>query len=346
MELEHLPEDAHDEAVAFLAVIFNASQDEQLLNRDLRHWKYYQPHPFCPETRCYVSRDAEGLTAHGGYCPVRYAHPDGIKTSFQVIDWAGAARSRGAGFILFQQLWQQADSHMGIGGSEDAQKVMRHIPSLRQLDGMVHCGYPLRPWGLMMKSEWTWKSPLKFARSLRWRAARTRRRLDAWKAVPVERLSQADAPLLVPANSIKYCPLLRTPELVNYWLQCPSCRVRAWRLEHAGNAVGVLVLAFLRHEARIVDLVVNQPSAPLTEAYSLATDLAAQDRDACELIGANSIAQVIEAMTGAGMVPRVTSDVFFGDPCKSFQPNLPIETNLTIGDGFYLESSRPYFLCL
>ena len=75
---------------------------------------------------------------------------------------------------------------------------------------------------------------------------------------------------------------------MNYWLQCPAGRVRAWRLEHAGAAVGALVMAFLRKEARIVDLVVNTASAPLAEAYSLAIDLAAAERDIYELSGASS----------------------------------------------------------
>src|ERR1017187_4452501 len=90
MKLERLPEDRHKEAVEFLAGVFATSPDEPFLNRELRHWKYYRPHPFSEETRCYVFRDAQGLVAHGGFCPVQYATNAGIKSSFQVIDWAGA----------------------------------------------------------------------------------------------------------------------------------------------------------------------------------------------------------------------------------------------------------------
>jgi hypothetical protein len=345
MKLECLPEDRHEEAVEFLASAFATSRDAPFLSRELRHWKYYRPHPFWRDTRCYVYRDAVGLTAHGGFCPVQYSAGDGVKTSFQLIDWASTdQRCPGAGFLLFRELWTQADSHLGIGGSDDAQQVMRRIPGLRKMDAMAVCAYPLRPWGQLVESPWSWKSPLKLARSWGWRIARKRPRLDSWKAVPAERLSEADADLLVPAGNGGYCPLRRVPDLVNYWLECPAARVRAWRLQYAGAGVGLVVLAFLRKQTRIVDLVVNTASAPLAEAFSVAIDLAAQDRDACELVGASSAAPVVQAMVDAGMIPRGRSDIFFGDSHKRFPPNLPIEVNLTVGDGFYLQENQPGFL--
>jgi hypothetical protein len=344
MKLERLPEDHHEEAVEFLGSVFAASRDAPFLNRELRHWKYYRPHPFREGTRCYVFRDMQGLLAHGGFCPVQYSGGDGIKTSFQLIDWAGAQRCPGAGFLLFRELWPQADSHLGIGGSDDARRVMRRIPGVRELEGMVQCAYPLRPWRQLALSRQSWKSPLKLARSWKWRVARKRPKLDAWKAVPVGQLGDADANLLVPASGGSYLPLHRIPGLVNYWLECPAARVRASRLEYAGAAVGLVVLAFLPKEARIVDLIVNTASAPLAEAFSLAIDLAAQDRDACELVGGSSAAPVIQAMADAGMIPRTTSPIFFGDPHKSFPQNVPIEVNLSVGDAFYLRGSKPSFL--
>lgn len=343
MKLETLPEDRHADAVAFLSTIFPGSEGAPFLGRDLRHWKYYAPHPFAAESRCYVFRDAEGLTAHGGLSPVQYSTPGGIKTSFQVIDWAGSPRSAGAGFLLFRALWSTADSYLGIGGSDDAKKVMRRIPTVRAVQPMAHFAYPLRPFGQLMASPWTLKSPAKWARSWKWKLARKRPILTAWKAIPTDRLTEADAPLLAPASDGNFTPLRRTPELVNYWLACPAGIIRAWRLHHTGAAVGLLVLAFLNKEARIVDLIVNTPAAPLAEAYSLAIDLAADHRGACELSAANSAPPAIDAMSAAGMIQRGVSEVFLGDPRKSFPPDFPIEANLTIGDGFYHQAAHPYF---
>ena len=173
--------------------------------------------------------------------------------------------------------------------------------------------------------------------------ARRRLSLKAWKAVPLKRLSAADAPLLMPLGGGVFSPLRRTPELVNYWLDCPAGEIRAWRLEHAGNAVGFLALSFLRKEARIVDLVVNQPSAPLAEAYSLAIDLAMRQSHACELRAASSAPPAIQAMAAAGMIERAVFEVFLGDPGKSFPSDLPVEVNFTVGDGFYQQAAQPYF---
>ena len=51
MRAELLPEDRHDEAVRFLTSIFRGSENAPYLRRDLRHWKYYRPHPFMKEGR-------------------------------------------------------------------------------------------------------------------------------------------------------------------------------------------------------------------------------------------------------------------------------------------------------
>lgn len=343
MRAELLPEDCHDEAVEFLTSVFPGSQDAPFLGRELRHWKYYGPHPFTKKSRCYVFRDSKGLIAHGGVSPVEYELPAGIKTSFQVIDWAGAPRCPGAGFLLFRELWPTADSYLAIGGSGDAIKINRRIPAVRPVAGMALFACPLRPLGQAMASPWSWRSPLRWVRSWKWKLARRKPDLRAWKATPLERFSSAEAPLLMPAGDGAYTPLRRTPELGNYWLGCPAGRTRAWRLEHAGTAVGFLVLCFLHREARIADLVVNTPSAPLCEAYSLAIDLAQRQSDACEVRGASSAPPAIQAMSSAGMIARGVFEVFLGDPGKNFPLDRPPEVNFTIGDGFYQQAAQPYF---
>jgi hypothetical protein len=342
MNLERLPEDHHDEAVKFLASVFPQAAGAPFLERKLRHWAYYAPHPFAPQSRSFVFRDAEGLIAHGGVCPVQFVTPGGVKTSFKVIDWASSPRVAGAGFLLFRALWPTADSYLSIGGSDDSRKVLGRIPSMHKVQQMAHFAYPLRPLRQMMASEWTWKSAPKGLRSSRWKRARKRLDLSAWKAVPVERFGEGDAPLMTPAAGGAYHPVRRTPELLNYWLACPAGRMRAWRLEYEGRPVGFAAIIFLRKIARIVDLVVDTVEAPLAEAYSLAIDLAAEEREAYEIAGASSAPPVIEAMGAAGMIARGASDVFFGDPHKCF-PNPPIEANLTIGDGFYQQDWKVYF---
>jgi hypothetical protein len=343
MRAELLPEDCHDEAVRFLTEVFPGSEDAPFLRRDLRHWKYYQPHPFNKEPRCYVFRDSKGLIAHGGVIPVEYELPAGITTSFQVIDWAGAPRCPGAGFLLFRELWPSADSYLAIGGSDDAIKINRRIPSVRPVAGMALFAYPLRPFGQLLASPWKWRSPLRWARSWKWKLARAKPDLRDWKAIPVERFGVADANLLMPAADASYSPLRRTPELLNYWLACPAARMAAWRLEHRGSPVGYLVLAFLRKEARIADLVLNTSSASLAEAYSLAIDLAQRHSDACELRAASSAPPAIQAMAASGMIRRGVFEVFLGDPGKNFPLNLAVEVNLSIGDGFYQQAAHPYF---
>jgi hypothetical protein len=344
MELEQLSEDRHEEAAGFLTTIFPGSERAPFLDRALRHWMYYAPHPLCAESRCYVYRDDGALLAHGGFSPVEYEVPGaGVKSSFQILDWAGSPRRVGAGLLLFRELWSKADSYLAIGGTDDAKKINRAIRSMRPAGKMAWFALPLRPWGQLLSTAWSWKSPLKWARSWKWRLARPRFDLRAWQAIPVARLTGDDARLLTPASDGRYVPLRRTPELVNYWLDCPAARVRAWRLQYRGAPAGLLVLAFVPKEARIVDLIVNAPDLPLAEAYSLAIRLAAQNTDACELRAASSAPQAIEAMAAAGLIPRGADEVTLGDPQKAFAGDLPIEANLSIGDGFYRHGKKPYF---
>ena len=344
MTFESLPENRHQEIVEFLAGVFGTSPDAPFINPKLRHWKYYAAHPFWNENRSYVFRDAEGLLAHCGVIPAQYAVGGEVKTTFQGIDWAGSKRRAGAGLMLFQRLWKLADSNLCIGGSDDAQRVVSRIRTLRRAAPLVYCAYPIRPWGQLSRSPRSWKSALKWGRSWRWRLARKQRDLRRWKAVPMDRLTAEHAPLLVPNQSDEYYPLRRTPELVNYWLACPAGRMRTWQLEYDGVPVGVLILGFFGAQARIVDLVVKAGAVSLAEAYSVAIDLASRETGVCELAGASSVAANVQAMVDAGMLCRRKLDVFFGDVSKSFRPEVPIEINLTIGDGFFFVDETTSFL--
>jgi hypothetical protein len=344
MEFEQLPEDRHEEASRFLMEIFPDSEGAPFLDRALRHWMYYAPHPLCAESRCYVYRDAAGLLAHAGLSPVEYeVAGGGVKSSFHLLDWAGSPRRAGSGVLLFRKLWAKADSYLAIGGTEDARKINRAMGSMRAAGKMAWFAFPLRPFGQLVASEWSWKSPAKWARSWMWRLARPRFDLSAWEAVPVARLTEEDAALLRPVSEDRYTPLRRTPALVNYWLACPGAKVRAVRLRYRGALVGLLVLAFIPKTARIVDLVVNTRDVPLAEAYSLAIDLAAEEDDACEICAASSAPQLIEAMAAAGMIRRGADDVDLGDRKKAFPEAIPIEANLSMGDGFYRRGKEPYF---
>jgi hypothetical protein len=291
-----------------------------------------------------VLREPAGVVAHAGLSPVQYEILGaGVKSSFQILDWAGSPRRVGAGALLFRELWAKADSYLAIGGTDDAKKVNRAIRSMRLTAKMAWFALPLRPMGQLLSTAWSWKSPLKFARSWRWRLARPHFDLRPWQAVPAARLTEDDGPLLKPASGGRYIPLRRTPELINYWLDCPAAQVRAWRLLYRGASAGLLVLAFVPKEARIVDLVLNTRDAPLAEAYSLAIGLAEQHADACELRASSSAPQAIEAMRAAGMIPRGVDEVTLGDPQKAFPDDVPIEANLSIGDGFYRHGKKPYF---
>ena len=148
----------------------------------------------------------------------------GVKSSFHLLDWAGSPRRAGSGMLLFRKLRAKADSYLAIGGSEDARKINRAIGSMRDAAKMAWFAFPLRPFGQVVASEWSWKSPAKWVRNWKWRLARPHFDLSAWEAVPVARLTEEDAALLKPVSDERYTPLRRTPALVNYGSLVPPRR--------------------------------------------------------------------------------------------------------------------------
>jgi hypothetical protein len=290
-----------------------------------------------------VLEDGEGITAHGGVTPVRYRTAQGTFSAFQVIDWAGARRAAGAGLLLFRGLWPYAELHLAIGGSSDAVRVLTRIPGLKRQAPMKLFAAPLRPFGQWTRSQRDWRGPARWIRAWKWKLSRPVVNLCAWKAIPLERLEPEHASLLQPHTHGEYTPLERTPELVNYWLACPGGRVRAWRLDYGGKPAGIVVIAFLRGVARIVDLTLADGGTPLAEAYALTLRLASTDRQVCEVIAASSAPPVVRALEAAGFIARGESLVMAGDPLQRLSSVPPIEVNLTIGDGYYLQAKTNYF---
>lgn len=92
---ERLPE-----VLAFLRDAYGLSADAPGFTPQLAAWKTFAPHPWWRDgSRGYVLESGGEITAYGCISPFRFRGPDGLVECAQVLDWAGARRSPGAGLL-------------------------------------------------------------------------------------------------------------------------------------------------------------------------------------------------------------------------------------------------------
>ena len=123
-----------------------------------------------------------------------------------------------------------------------------------------------------------------------------------WTARPVERF---DAQLLntrLPSSRVKLVLPLRSPDLLNYMLGCPSVGFSGFLLEKKGMLRGHLLLADLGEEVRIADLLIDSDDVEEWMAcYSLAAATARRLHPRAGYLRAMAAPDVLQsAITRAG----------------------------------------------
>ncbi|MGH9558822.1 MAG: hypothetical protein ACRD30_06235, partial [Bryobacteraceae bacterium] len=95
---------------------FRVSADAPFLNPALMQWKYWEAREDWTEPRAYILERDGAIAAHAGIMPVSFG--GGTIRGVQMIDWASAQDSPGAGLSLVQQLAARFDFIYSIGGGE------------------------------------------------------------------------------------------------------------------------------------------------------------------------------------------------------------------------------------
>jgi hypothetical protein len=136
----------------------------------------------------------------------------------------------------------------------------------------------------------------------------------------------------------------RTPQLMNYYLRCPSAVFTAALLIQAGVPRGWYVLSRLGGQVRIADIWVNSMSAAdWSAAYTLAARAASGDPEACELVATASIPPAVEAAARTGFRFRHAEPVFVLDPRKLFAASQPLNVTFIESDLAYgLDPAYPF----
>jgi hypothetical protein len=336
---------ARQSLIQFLLAAFRLGPAAPFVAPDLIRWKYDDPRPDWSGPRSFVWQDGEGIAAHACMCPVTYSLPSGDVSGSYLIDWAAARRSAGAGVALLRSLGRKCDVLFAVGGSPDTRHILpklgyRHVCDLR-LYARV-----LRPWAQFRTDPFPrrWKAPLRLARNLIWSLAPMPGAPRDWSERRIGAFESFAQPLFDARADSSFPCSRRTPELMNYYLRCPSAVFTAALLLRVGVPIGWYVLSRVGGQVRIADIWVNSASAAdWSAAYTLAARAASADPNACELVASASIPPAIAALTRAGFRFRHAEPVFVRDPRKLFAASQSLNVTFLESDLAYgLDPAYPY----
>jgi hypothetical protein len=336
---------ARQSLIQFLVAAFGLGPEAPFVAPDLIRWKYDDPRPDWSGPRSFVWKDGDAIVAHACMCPVSYSLPSRDVSGSYLIDWGAARKSAGAGVALLRSLSRKCDVLFAVGGSPDTCNILPKLGYRRIGDLRVYARV-LRPWRQFRSDPFRrgWKAPLRLARSFVWSLTPAPAPGPRWSAKPVPRFDASAAPLFETLARAPFACTRRTPELMNYFLQCPGAVWSAALILYDNAPRGWYVLARVGGQARIADIWVDS-GAPgdWTAAYALAVHAAARDPQACELIASAAIPPAIQAAVPAGLRFRHADPIFVLDPKKCFTDAPPIHVTFLESDLAYInDPSYPY----
>jgi hypothetical protein len=334
--------------VSFLLASFHLLPDAPFVQPALLQWKYDEPRPDWPGPRSFIWRDGDAIAAHACLCPVTYRLPSGNATGSYLIDWAASRTSAGAGVKLLRSLARQFDTLLAVGGSADTRSILPKLGYRRVCDLRFYTRV-LRPWRQCRTDPYPrrWKAPLRLARNVVRSFAPMPGAPSAWSEQRIGSFdsSPATSPGLFDARADSPFPCsLRTPELMNYYLRCPSAVFTTALVLQAGVPFGWYVLSRVGGQVRIADIWVNSGTpADWSAAYALAARTASGDPDACELVATASVPLAVEAVTRAGFRFHHAEPVFLLDPRNLFASSQSLNVTLLESDlAYLLDPAYPY----
>ena len=331
-----VPESELPEVIDFLHRIFGTPAEHPPFREAVLRWKAIAPHPFWSGSRSYVYRKEGKIQAHGCVAPVDWLHAGGTTRAACVLDWAANRALAGIGVMLFRSVGKMVDGLMAVGGSEDTLRILPHA-GFRQIVSMPLFARVVRPVSRNLGGRLDWKTPGRMARDV----ARALTPLPdpgpEWRATRVARFDAGIELALPTAGRPSPIVARRSPDLLNYWLDCPAAAMEGYRVSGPAGRCAYFVLSKLGGECRIADLGVSSSTATdWNAAVKLATRTAAEDRSVHTLKMGSSATLLQAALTAASFRVERTYPVLYWDSIKKgIEPG---ERSMTLAenDFFYL----------
>jgi hypothetical protein len=246
-----------EEVSKFLREIFGCDKKWVPFLPEVLRWKALAPHPLWEGGRGYALRRDGAIVAYGCAAPTRWVYEGGEATVACVVDWAASKAVPGGGVAIYNHIAQLVDALIGVGGSDDAHRVLKRM-KFQDRQGFEVRGRVTRPVRRFLDvREKGWKDAARLGRSL-WRGMQPVGRADkGWSARQVERFDERIEQALPRPGLVSKTVSYRDAAILNYLLTCPAAQMQGYVIERAGGVMGYCVLAFLHGECRVAELWVS-----------------------------------------------------------------------------------------
>lgn len=266
---------------AFLSERFSSSAaNDPFLHPRQLHWKYFEPRPDWLGARSYVTWIDGEIVAHGCVVPSRIPCKGGEVNAAFVIDWCASPRYPGVGHALLAEITELVGVRLSWGGSGIVRKIIKRTRSFskEKVVPIFRASRIIRPFRQLQSTGFDNRSPLRLLRDMARNISHPVPSSRRWQAVPVQRFDGqvvSQNQTLVPGS---FALPVRTPQILNYMLACPTANIKGYLVSCAGVPKGHLLLSGVRAEVRIADLQIEGCShQDWAESYMLAIHTAVRD---------------------------------------------------------------------
>ncbi len=325
-----------DRLAALFAEAFDSRPDSSLVDPALMAWKYWDPRQDWTEPRSFVLEKDGRIIAHAGLWPAKFGEGQSALRGVQMIDWAAAKDSPGAGLTLVQKFASMFDFIYSIGGSDATRKVLPAFGFV-ELTRAWTAARPLRPFRQILSHQHrNWKLGPRLIRNWLSSNSPARRVNSGWKATPLK-----PADISVNANSW-FCP--RNAAFFEYFLRCPVVRYRLYGIADESGPQGHFALGVVRGQARLSALSLqNAGLESLRNAYTLAQQTALGLTDACEIAVSGTAGVSGDAAIEAGLRMIQTTPVYFFSKNGKFAFPENFQFQLSDDDAAFLDIGAAAF---
>jgi hypothetical protein len=321
--------------ITLFAEAFDSPPGSSLFDPGLMAWKYWDARGDWTEPRSFVLEKDGRIIAHAGLWPAKFGDAESAIRGVQMIDWAAAKDSPGAGLALVQKFARMFDFIYSIGGSDSTRKVLPAF-GFEELTRAWTAARPLRPFRqIFSHQQVNWKLGPRLIRNWLWSNSPALRASSGWKVIALN-------PSDISGSDSWFCP--RDAAFFEYFLRCPVVEYRLYGMENESGPQGHFALGVLRGQARLAALSLrNAGLENLRIAYTLAQETAFGLRGAYEIAASGTVGISSDAAAQAGLrVMRNTPVYFFSRDGKFTLPK-NFQFQLSDDDAAFLDTGAASF---
>ncbi len=333
---------------------FKTAPDAPFVNHRLLRWKYFETGPGWQGARSYLLKEGNDVLAHCGVWPINMGFSDRNVTCLCFTDWVGSRKFPGAGLLLKKKMMSFAETALVVGGSHDTRAIIPRL-NFKDVEKIGVFVRVVRPWKQYRTRpmEGMGKDIARLARNIMWSRAPAGTIPDGWSSARLQSFDSVFAPVLARLDQAPYPSPQRSLEYLNFWLRCPAAEITGFSILKRGRVRGYFLLTRLGGQTRIIDIrLIHEKRRELGDveeqedwnaAYALATKMAEDGAETCEILAVASTEFSREALLSTGFRQNGSLPLALYDPRAELRSAPPIFWNMIDGDIAYLyDPTSPY----